>query len=265
MKPLLGLQLWSVRDRMEHDVPGTLKKVAELGFDGVEFAGFYDIPANEMKAMLDTYGLQVAASHTGADLLANDLDQVIAYNSIIGNRRIVCPWYGVQDKESLQTLINTLSAALPALKTAGMQLYYHNHNHEFIMIDGKYALDLLYDSFAVEDLKAEIDTYWVSHAGVDPVEFCRRYQGRCELIHLKDGTKNNPRVIDKGPLDIMEPQDNKAVSRPIGEGNIDVQAVINVAKEIDVAWIILEDETYDPDGMTCVTTGLKNVKTKYTY
>lgn len=246
MKLPVALQLWSVKDAMMTlGVEETLKKVSELGFDGVEFAGFFDVPAEEMKAMLDRCHLKVAGSHTQFDDLVNHIDDVIAYNRTIGNSRIVCPWYDLKDEESLNALAAGLKAAEPKLKAAGMTLYYHNHNHEFFKIGGEFALDRLFASFGKDLLKPEIDTYWVFNAGVNPVDYCRKYQGRCDLIHLKDGTKS--------------------ASTPVGEGEVDIQAVLDVSCEIGAAWVIMEDETWDPDGMTCVTTGMNNLKTKYNF
>lgn len=243
MKLPIALQLWSVKDAMSCGVEETLQKVSALGFNGVEFAGFFDVPAKEMKAMLDHYGLKVAGSHTPFDDLVHHTDEVIEYNRIIGNHRIVCPWFEVKDENSLNALISGLKSAEPKLKEAGMTLYYHNHNHEFFKIGTEYALDHLFSSFDADVLKPEIDTYWVFHAGVDPVEYCRKYKGRCDLIHLKDGTKTE--------------------SKPIGEGEVDIQAILDVSCEINAAWVIMEDETWDPDGISCVTTGMNNLKTKY--
>ncbi len=245
MKTLLALQLWSVKGDMEKDYKNTLKKVAELGFNGVEFAGFFDVKAEDMKACLDENGLKIAGSHTSIELLTDKLNEVISYNKTIGNTNIICPYYVVEDEKSLNTLIETLKPISKKLKENNLNLYYHNHAHEFIKINDEYALDTIYSS--VEDIKPEIDTYWVFNAGLSPVEYCKKYNGVCDLIHLKDGTKTT--------------------STAIGEGEVDIQSVIDVAHEINAKWLVMEDETKDANGADCgfdsVKIGMNNLKTKY--
>lgn len=234
----LALQLWSVKDSMEKNVEETLKSVAQLGFNGVEFAGFFDIPADDMKGLLDKYSLKVAGSHTGCDLLFGKPQEVIAYNKIIGNKNIVCPHFDLKDEQSLEKLVSEFERVYPMYKQAGMELYYHNHNHEFFKIGDKYALELLFERLPF--LKPQIDTYWVYNAGVDIADFCLQYKGRCDNIHLKDGTKTD--------------------SKPIGNGEVDIMAVLDVADKLSAKWVIMEDETWSPSGLESVAIGMKNLK-----
>lgn len=236
----LALQLWSVKDEFQADYENTLKEVAALGFQGVEFAGFYDIPAQVMKEKLDKYGLKAAGSHTPFETLTDDLDEVIRYNKAIENKNIVCPYYEVKDEESLQTLIQAFRPIALKLKEEGLNFYYHNHSHELFQIGNEYALDLLYKSFEADELKPEIDTYWIYHGGLDPIEYCRKYNKRCDLIHLKDGTKTE--------------------SRPIGNGEVDIKGVLAVSEELHAEWVIMEDESTNPKGMESVKIGMDNLK-----
>ncbi len=234
----IALQLWSVKDSMEKDVEQTLKAVSGLGFKGVEFAGFFDVPAEEMRKLLDKYSLKAAGSHTDINLIVNEPHSIIEYNKIIGNNNIVCPHYPLKDEKSLDELCEKLEEVSGIYRQSGMKLYYHNHNHEFFKIGGKYALDLLFER--LDFLKPQIDTYWVFNAGVDIGEFCLKYKGRCDLIHLKDGTKTE--------------------SFPVGEGEVDIPAVLDVSRSLGAEWVIMEDETWKPDGLSCVARGMNNLK-----
>src|SRR5690554_8125760 len=103
----IGLQLWSVKDACSEDFIGTLKKLSEIGYDGVEFAGFYDTPAKELKKALDEYGLKACGSHTSVSLLKDDLENVIEYNKIIGNEYIICPSLPEEMRNSYDAWIKT--------------------------------------------------------------------------------------------------------------------------------------------------------------
>lgn len=234
----LGLQLWSVKDSMENDVEATLKAVSELGFIGVEFAGFFDKSADEMKSLLDKYNLKVAGSHTGPDLLFNNPQEVIEYNTAIGNHNIVCPHYDLKDEVSLEKLIGEFERVYPVYKNAGMKLYYHNHNHEFFKIGDRYALDILFERLPF--LNPQIDTYWVCNADVDVESFCMQYKCRCNLIHLKDGTKTT--------------------STSVGDGEIDIKNILDICEKINAEWIIVEDESWSPSGLESVKAGINYLK-----
>lgn len=243
MKLPLALQLFSVREEMAADYKKTLERVAELGFTGVEFAGFFDIPAEELKAQLDACGLKAAGSHTAYDLLLNDLDGVIAYNKAIGNGNITCPGARWENKEQADELIGNFKKIASKLAENGLAFGYHNHAHEFFKIGDQYALEYLYTQMARENFVPEIDTYWVFNAGLDPVAFVRAYANQAKLIHLKDGTKS------------------KAL--PLGEGDVDIQAILDVSAQIGAQWVIVEDETQEPKGFASVEIGMRNLRERF--
>lgn len=242
MKAKLGIQLWSVKKAFKADYKKTLKRIADLGFAGVEFAGFNDVLAQDMKACLDKNNLIALGSHTATDLLTDKLDEVIAYNKIIGNKNVICPFYQIESKEDIEKMIALFTPIAKKLEDNGLCFGYHNHAHEFQVFDGEYALDIFFN--ALPTIKPEIDTYWVFNAGKSPVDYCKKYVGRCELIHLKDGTSTT--------------------ATPIGAGEMDIQSIINLADEIKVKWVVIEDETIDPEEFDAVEIGMANLKTKYT-
>lgn len=242
MNAKLGIQLWSVKKAFKEDYKKTLKRIADMGFAGVEFAGFNDVPAQEMRACLDENNLIALGSHTATNLFTDQLDDLIAYNKILGNKNVICPFYQIETKEDIDTMVRLFTPIINKLEDNGLYFGYHNHAHEFAVFDEGYALDLLYT--VLPSIKPEIDTYWVFNAGYSPVEYCRKYAGRCELIHLKDGTRTT--------------------ATSIGEGDMDIQSIINVADEINVKWVVIEDESTNPEEFESLEIGMKNLKNNYT-
>lgn len=243
MKLPVALQLYTVRDETGKDFAGTLRKVAEIGYKGVEFAGFGNIPAGEMKAMLDELGLVPVGSHTGADLLTEKLDEVIEYNLTIGNKYIVCPWYKLQSKEDIvnaQKLFNDIGKKIRA---AGFEFLYHNHDFEFRQYDGKYGMDILFEGIEDGVMEAEFDTGWIMYAGVDPAVYIKKYSGRCPLVHIKDfASTEKP--------DITE----------VGNGLLDVKAVAAAAEEIGSKWLIVEQDHCKGSSLESIRISMENLR-----
>lgn len=237
MKAQIGVQLYTLRDDCEKDFLGTLSKVAALGYKGVEFAGFYGVEADVLKAHLDQLGLVAVSSHTSLVALENSLEEVIAYNQVIGNNNIVCPWSQWDSPESFVAIVSALNMVATALTEVGMNLYYHNHAHEFEQINGQYALDILFDKTEAKGVQMELDTYWVQHAGIDPVAYMEKYNSRCGLIHLKD----------------MKTVENRQVPAAIGEGTMPIKEILKKAEALEIPWILVENDYPVPNGIDNIT------------
>lgn len=219
----IALQLYTVRDETEKDFIGTLEKVAAMGYNGVEFAGFGDIPAKKMKAELDRLGLKAAGSHTGIDSLKNKLDEVIEYNLEIGNKYVICPWNSYETKEDYISAASLYDKIGQKCRENGLQFGYHNHSHEFQSFDGVYGLDILFSGTKPENLVAELDTCWVFHAGIDPVAYLNKYKGRLPLVHIKD----------------LETKEGTEFSE-IGRGVIDIPSIVKAANGAGAEWLVIE-------------------------
>lgn len=237
----IAAQLYTVREEVSQDLIETLEKVAALGYEGVEFAGFFSIPAKVLKGHLERLGLTVVGSHTPLEDLVSGLDEVIAYNKIIGNRYIVCPWSDVKDEASLEVLVSKLQSIVTRLAQENMLLLYHNHDHEFKKVAGNYMLDLLFEK--CEGLQAEVDTFWVHRAGVGVRDYLLKHQDRVKLLHLKDGTE----------------QELKA----IGEGTAPVREVMQLAQEWQMEWIIVENDTPSPTGLEDLARSISYIKNQF--
>ncbi len=239
----IALQLYTVRDETAKDFIGTMEKVAAMGYAGVEFAGFGDVPAAKMRAALGRLGLKAAGSHTGLDLLRDRLDEVIEYNLEIGNKYVVCPWATYQTKEDYINMAKFLEQTGVKCREKGLQLAYHNHDFEFNSFDGEYALDILYRETSPGNLAAEIDTCWVFYAGVDPVGYIEKYKGRCPLIHLKD-------LKEKGEKEFIE----------VGDGVIDITAIAGAAEKAGAQWLIVETDICPRPTLESAKISLENLK-----
>jgi len=207
MAPIrLALQMYTVRDHMKEDYTGTLAAVKEIGYDFVEALPGPDT-GEEMRRLYDDAGLTIVGMHVGLNLLEADLDRWIDYAKAVGGADLVCPWLGEDRRKSKEDWL-AVAAVLEGLGArcteAGLRLAYHNHNFEFVQFDGQFALDLLYENTTPENVRCEIDTYWVKYGGADPADYIRKLAGRGPLLHIKDMADDEARSfaeIGRGILD----------------------------------------------------------------
>lgn len=223
-----GLQLFSVRDITKDNLEDALRQVAELGYKNVEFAGFFGYAAEEVKAMLDKYGLTVSGTHTGWQEVAEHFEETVAYHKIIGNKNIIVPGCDLSSQEKLDAFVAMANEFQPKLAAEGISFGYHNHAHEFRPNeDGSMIHDqLVYRT----NLDLEIDTYWAYVGMQHPVELMERLKDRLKVIHIKDGSADG-----KG--------------QPLGMGTAPVADVYAKAVEMGIP-IVVESETLTPDGIT---------------
>lgn len=233
-----GLQMYSVRDLTEKDLALALQKAAEIGYKSVEFAGFFGHSAEEVKAMLERFGLIVSGTHSSLDDLEKDFEGTVRYHKAIGNTNYILPAAPTSTKEELDDTIAKINKYQPLLAAEGIQLGYHNHDWEFLPNkDGLIAHKELEER---TDIQFEIDTYWVYAAGQDPIEILERLRERITVIHLKDGL-----------------QDGTGFA--LGEGTAPVVTVLEKAKELGME-IVVESETLQPDGISEVTRCMEYLK-----
>jgi sugar phosphate isomerase/epimerase len=223
----VALQMYTLREQAAEDFAGTLRQVAEMGHAGVEFAGYGGLSAVRMKALLEELGLKPAGSHISLGLLETELGSAIDYSLGIGNPYVVCPWLAQdrwQDAAALHTTAESLNRIGAACRQQGLQLCYHNHAFEFESIGDRRILDILYGETDPELVRAEVDTYWVQFAGLDPVELIGRWSERVTLVHLKD----------------MDPEDRAFAE--VGEGTLDWMAIFAASEEVGAEWYTVEQD-----------------------
>jgi sugar phosphate isomerase/epimerase len=238
----IGLQLYSVRDQCAEDLPGVLRAVAEMGYDGVEFAGYHDRTAEELRRMLDECGLDVCGTHIGLDALVGDaLEETIEFNKALGNRFLIVSWAKRDTREGWLEVAETLNDVAARLRPHGMQTGYHNHAHDFEPVDGDTPWDILFGN-TDPDVVMQIDTGNAFHGGADPVPYIERYPGRATTVHLKEYSAAGEKAV-------------------IGEGDVPWGEVFELCETVGgTEWYIVEQESYPDEPLACVAQCLQNLR-----
>lgn len=243
MKPL-ALQMYSMREQAQVAPEATIQAVAQMGYKGVELAGFYDKQPAEIRKIVEDTGMVVCASHMPlAD--ADNKQKVIDDAGALGID-MVGAGLGPKQYETLDGVkeaADKFNFAIDALEPAGITFYMHNHWAEFGMIDGRLAIDLLLEH--CPRLQLQIDTYWCSNFGQnDPVEMVAKYKDRAPLLHIKDG-----------PL-----TDHKADHVAVGQGKMDIPGVVKAADESVLKWLIVELDRCATDMLQAVRESCEYLK-----
>ena len=245
----VAYQLYSAREEAEKDLPGVLKKIAAMGYDGVEFAQFYGHNAQEVRQMLEETGLKALSSHVPFAEIERDMFGVIAYHQQVGCEYIAVPYLDDATRPGAAGFARAIAAIAKfgqLCRKAGIRLLYHNHDFEFCQVSGQYGLDFLYDAIPAGILQTEIDVCWVKYAGLDPVKYLPKYAGRCPVVHLKDyvGRRDGgaPYALI-GDAESEKKADTTAFEfRPVGYGCQDVPAVVEAAIESGALWFVVEQD-----------------------
>lgn len=241
----VALQLYSVRDDLEKDFEGTLKRVKELGYDGVEFAGLYGNSPEKVKELCRKYGLTPISAHIPfVDMISNP--DIIGDYKKIGCDYAVIPYLTEEYRPGAPKFAEVIEGAkMLAVKAAdnGMKLCYHNHDFEFVKIGDEYAIDILYSE--VPELSPQFDTCWVNVGGENPAEYIRKYKGREEILHLKDfvGGKSENMYALIG-IDEKEEKntEGKFELRPVGKGVQNFPEILKAAEEVGIKWVVVEQD-----------------------
>lgn len=250
----IGLQLYSVRNEMEKDLEGTLAKVAAMGYDGVEFAGLFGRTGEEMKALLEKYGLKAVSAHVPLAEMLEDMDKVIDTYKTIGCPYIAIPY--VEEKYRPGTpdypeTLKTIEKLGKKCAEAGLVLMYHNHDFEFVKIGDKYGIDVMYKTVPAAYLQTELDTCWVNVGGEDPAKFIEKYNGRTPVVHLKDfvmqGREKPKKLYALIGIDDDEEQaaEEDFSFKPVGFGVQDIPAIIAASTASGAKWLIVEQDQPD--------------------
>lgn len=243
----IALQLYSVRDEMANDFEGTLYKIKELGYDGVEFAGLYDKSPEEVKELCNKIGLIPISAHVPFIDMINNPEILNCYAEI-GCKYVVIPYLTEEYRpgnEKFQEIIEGAKFLGQKSNELGLKLCYHNHDFEFVKIDNQYAIDILYNEVDENILQAEFDTCWVSVGGESPINYLNKYSNRVDLLHLKDyvGSKTENMYKLIGIDDNKKTNSNTEFEfRPVGKGVLNFPDILIAAKSAGTKWIIVEQD-----------------------
>ena len=231
------MQLYTLREMAAADWVGTLKTVAEIGFDGIETAGLYDQKPADFRKVADDLGLKVCAAH-GPFPVPDKAREIAEMCAAVGCKFYVIPWlhrWHFESAGSIARVAAAVQAAADLLKAQGIQLAYHNHEHEMVVVDGEIALARLYDM--APGVAGEIDIYWATNFGqTDAPAFVRRFAKRTPLLHIKDG------VFDR----------SARVHVAVGAGKVDIPALIAAADPAVLEWLIVELDNCKTDMLAAV-------------
>jgi len=225
----IALQLYSVREDCARDVPGTLAAVAKMGYQGVEFAGYYERSAKELRKLLDDNGLRAAGSHIGLNvLLGDELPRTIEFHRELGNQFLVIPWVdprNMQTRAAWLDFARTLNQIAEKLQPHGMYTGYHNHSHEFQPVEGEAPWDTLAANTA-PGVVMQLDIGNCLHGGGDAMAFLRKWASRALTIHFKDFSSTNDKAL-------------------VGEGDVPWSDVFEICETAaNTHWYIVEQESY---------------------
>lgn len=248
----IAIQLYSVRDDMAADFEGTLRKIKELGYDGVEFAGLFGRKPEYVRDLLKEIGLVPVSSHVAYVEMMADIEGVMSAYETIGTKYIAVPYMTEEYRPNapkFDEAIEGMKALGKAAAAHGMTLLYHNHDFEFVKMGDEYGIDVMYSRIPADLLQTELDTCWVNVAGEDPAAFVLKYSGRAPVVHLKDfymPAKKPEKMyaligIDDGVAEEKKEEDSFGF-RPVGYGAQNIPAIIEASEKAGAKWLVVEQD-----------------------
>ncbi len=241
----IGLQLYSVRREFGRDQAGTLSAVAKMGFEGVEFAGYFNRTAAELKKMLDDNGLKCCGTHLGIDMLTGEnLARTVEFNQTLGNKLLICPGFPPRRTTTQQAWLENakqFTELAEKVKPSGMRVGYHNHQAEFRPLEGKLPFDTFFGN-TPKDVVMQVDVGTALEAGADLKSVFEKYPGRTASLHVKEYSKSNPKAY-------------------VGEGDANWKEIFGILEEQGATeWYIVEYEIEGMPAMESVDHCLKNLR-----
>jgi sugar phosphate isomerase/epimerase len=243
----IGLQLYSVREDAAKDLPGVIEKVAKMGYEGVEFAGYYGHSVTDIRKMLDDNGLKCCGTHIGLETLLGDaLPDSIAFHQTLGNKYLIVPGLAEKYRSSRDAWRQTadiFNAIADRLAPHGLRTGYHNHSIEFQPLDGELPWDTFFGNTKPEVIM-QFDVGNALHGSGkgEAATYLQRYPGRAATVHVKEYSATNDRAL-------------------IGEGDVNWPEIFGLCESIgSTEWYIVEQESYAYPPLECVDRCLQSLK-----
>ncbi len=265
----IGIQLYTLAKPLSDDFPGVLKQIAKFGYKNIEFAGpyyfspkseiennpliqmmglsgygYYDHTPREIKKLLDDLGLYSKSAHISDPTLLHNMDEAIYAANIIGQKYLLSPMFigeSIDDYKKAAEQYNKFGAKC---KSAGLRYGYHTHSHEFGDYEGTSPFEVLVKNTDPDLVCFELDLFWATVAGVDPVELIHNNPGRIKLLHIKEMAKKMDKVYNTN-----EPFTNMEIGKTIfanqtiiGEGIIDFKGILQKVKDAGIDRLIIESD-----------------------
>ncbi len=248
-KKVIGLQLYTVRDKIQQDLKGTLERVAKIGYNSVEAAGynaadgtFYGMEAKAFVGLLNSLGMPLNSSHTVFEL--DSADKVIGDAAAAGVKYIIYPYLSDQFRTNLdgwKATAEKFNKMGEIAQKNGIQFGYHNHAFEFEVMDDQIPYDILLTETDPSLVTFEMDLYWVTRGGHNPVDYFKKYPGRFQLWHVKDMVKTDDMFF-----------------APVGTGRIDFAAIFAEKQTSGMKYFFVEQDSFkDLDAFESIETSYK--------
>src|ERR1041385_7110540 len=226
----IGIQLYTVRRELAKDVEGTLAKLAAIGDREGGVAGYPEGTAKSLRAILDRLHLRAPSGHVGTQALRTDWARTLEQAAAVGQRYVVVAFIPQEERRTAddwKRIAAAFNRAGEAAKAAGLQFCYHNHDFEFVPLDGALPYDLLLAGTDPRLVRLELDLYWITKGGRDPLDYFAKWPGRFPLVHVKD----------------MDATPNRFFT-DVGKGTIDFRRIFRRARQAGIEHYFYEqDET----------------------
>ena len=244
---VIAAQLYTLREftRTLDDIRATLIKLGQMGYKAVQLSALGPISPVELKEIVDGEGLEIAATHIGYDEIRQQPQKVIEEHQLWDCRHVAIGSLPQEfhSMEGFGRFAREASEAVRPLIDAGLTFSYHNHSFELEKFGARTGLDILYEESDPEVFSAEIDTYWIQHGGANPVSWLRKLKGRMYVVHLKD----------------MAMRGRKQLFAEVGEGNLEWPEILQMCKQAEVEWYIVEQDLCQRDPFESLEISLHNL------
>jgi len=260
----VGLQLYTIRDAMSEDVIGSLQKVSDMGYKNVELAAyangqFYGYAPAEFKKIVNDMGMEIISSHAGVEatgITRENAQKMADDHAELGVKYCVQPWVNEEDRniETYKRMIADWNEVGRIMKDVGIQFGYHNHNFEFANVDGVVPYyDIFMPEMDADLITMELDMYWATKAGQDPVEMFNKYPGRFQLFHFKDMANE----VEEPFYDVI-----KDDLTSVGSGLIDFKRIWEARETAGMEYMFVEDDNQgNGKPFEGIETSIKNLTT----
>ena len=260
----LALQLYTIRDAMTLDVPGSLKQVSDIGFKYLELAGygerkFYGMEPTDFKKLVNDLGMEILSSHTNVEAEGITLEnaKIMAEDHAkLGVKYCVQPWVVPEARtvDSYKKMVQDWNTVGKIMKEQGIQFGYHNHNFEFENLNGTVPFFDIIMADLDKEIIIELDLFWTTKAGHNPIDIFNKYPGRFHLFHMKD------MYTQEAPYFTTDGEDDFA---PVGEGVINFKEILAAKDVAGLKYMIVEqDATKDGKPFDAIKTSMANLTTK---
>lgn len=240
----VGIQIYTVRNEAAQDFQGTVRKVAEIGYAGIE-SSLGGMTPKDFRKFLDGLGLKLISRGAGLDEIEKDAAAVADVNRELDCKYIVGPGIPGDQRKDAQGWMDfgkRLNDAGAKLQEHGVTLCYHNHSFEFVKFGEKYGLDLIYESSDPRYVQANLDTYWIQHGKENPAAYIRKMPNRAPILHIKDMGKDGQQFLE------------------IGEGILDWASIWSASEAADVKWYSVEQDTCPRPPLESLKLSFENLK-----